>query len=92
MVADVQERVFELGERVLVLSHVSQPALVPHMAEAAGQKLPYEVGSCDRTHQHAFQQAELCYKALHQAAHKHSCQTSPVNVSYTDGAVRCCVA
>jgi hypothetical protein len=44
VVAAVQERVFELGERVLVLSHVSQPALVPHMAEAAGQKLPYEVG------------------------------------------------
>jgi hypothetical protein len=44
MVDAVQERVFELGERVLVLSQVSQPALVPHMAEAAGQKLPYEVG------------------------------------------------
>lgn len=40
----LQERVFELGERVLVLSQVGQPALVPHMAEAAGQKLPYEVG------------------------------------------------
>jgi hypothetical protein len=39
----LQERVFELGERVSVLSQVSQPALVPHMAEAAGQKLPYEV-------------------------------------------------
>lgn len=38
-----QERVFELGERVLVLSQVAQPALVPHMAEVAGQKLPYEV-------------------------------------------------
>lgn len=40
----LQERVFELGERVSVLSQVGQPALVPHMAEAAGQKLPYEVG------------------------------------------------
>jgi hypothetical protein len=39
----LQERVFELGERVSVLSQVAQPALVPHMAEAAGQKLPYEV-------------------------------------------------
>lgn len=39
----MQERVFELGERVGVLSQVGQPALVPHMAEASGQKLPYEV-------------------------------------------------
>lgn len=39
-----QERVFELGERLSVLAQVAQPALVPHMAEVAGQKLPYEVG------------------------------------------------
>jgi hypothetical protein len=41
----MQESVFELGERVGVLSQVAQPALVPHMAEAAGQKLPYEVST-----------------------------------------------
>jgi len=35
--------VFALGERLLVLAQVAQPALVPHMAEVAGQKLPYEV-------------------------------------------------
>jgi hypothetical protein len=46
----LQERVFELGERVSVLSQVGQPALVPHMAEAAGQKLPYEVGGGQAVH------------------------------------------
>jgi hypothetical protein len=43
----VQERPFELGERLDVLSQVSQPAIIPHMAEFEGKRFPYEVrGAC----------------------------------------------
>jgi hypothetical protein len=38
-----QERAFELGERLDVLSQVSQPAIIPHMAEFEGKRFPYEV-------------------------------------------------
>uniref|UniRef100_A0A383VE33 Uncharacterized protein n=1 Tax=Tetradesmus obliquus TaxID=3088 RepID=A0A383VE33_TETOB len=37
------ERAFELGERLDVLSQVSQPAIIPHMAEFEGKRFPYEV-------------------------------------------------
>ncbi|KAG1668944.1 hypothetical protein FOA52_000988 [Chlamydomonas sp. UWO 241] len=37
------ERVFELGERVGVLADPDEPAVIPHVAENAGAKLPYEV-------------------------------------------------
>ncbi len=41
--AGCQEAVFELGERRKVLAQLDKEAVVPHMAEAEGKKLPYEV-------------------------------------------------
>jgi hypothetical protein len=41
----VQERAFELGERLAVLSQVNQPSIIPHMAEVEGKRFPYEVRS-----------------------------------------------
>jgi hypothetical protein len=38
--------VFELGERAAVLSSVEAPAIIPHMAEAEGKRLPPEVCTC----------------------------------------------
>eukprot|EP00898_Chlorokybus_atmophyticus_P000548 jgi/Chlat1/1494/Chrsp12S02039 len=35
--------VFSLGERAAILKDMDAAAVVPHMAEAAGQKFPYEV-------------------------------------------------
>jgi hypothetical protein len=43
MLCWLQERAFELGERLDVLSQVSQPAIIPHMAEVEGKRFPYEV-------------------------------------------------
>lgn len=38
-----QESAFELGERGAVLLGAEQPPIVPHMAEAEGRRLPYEL-------------------------------------------------
>lgn len=38
-----QEKVFELGDRVDVLSQLNKPAIIPHMADFEGKRFPYEV-------------------------------------------------
>lgn len=43
--AALQERAFQLGERLDVLSQVNQPSMIPHMADFEGKRFPYEVKS-----------------------------------------------
>lgn len=40
---DMQESTFALGERADILSELERPAMIAHMAEHEGQRLPYEV-------------------------------------------------
>lgn len=42
----LQEKVFELGDRLEVLSQLEKPAIIPHMADFEGKRFPYEVASC----------------------------------------------
>eukprot|EP00878_Enallax_costatus_P046112 GHUV01055712.1.p1 GENE.GHUV01055712.1~~GHUV01055712.1.p1 ORF type:complete len:334 (+),score=102.12 GHUV01055712.1:379-1380(+) len=37
------EKVFELGDRLNVLSQLDKPAIIPHMADFEGKRFPYEV-------------------------------------------------
>ena len=35
---------FALGERGALLHHLDQPAVIPHVAQSEGRRLPLEVG------------------------------------------------
>lgn len=39
----IKDGVFDLGERAQVLAELEKQALVPHVAEYEGKKVPYEV-------------------------------------------------
>jgi hypothetical protein len=63
LLACLQERAFELGERLDVLSQVNQPSIIPHMAEFEGKRFPYEVRPGRRLWEWA-QRMHVCFAIM----------------------------